>query len=116
MGKSLISVAALQPTMLDGDPIRAVLSDRERKKEVDELLNSCRRQVRTLLESKRHVVEGIRDALLEREELIGDEIEELMARLGEREPMPVPAGGDGLSGPGGNGQPTPEGDGKTPEA
>jgi cell division protease FtsH len=114
MGKSLISVAALQPTMLDGDPIRAVLSDRERKKEVDELLNSCRRQVHALLETKRHVVEGIRDALLVREELIGDEIEEVMAELGEREPIPVPVVGDGQEtlGPGGNGQPGPDGDGQ----
>jgi signal transduction histidine kinase len=104
----------MQPSMLDGDPIRAVLSDRDRRKEVDELLNSCRRQVRTLLESKRHVVEGIRDALLTREELIGDEIEELMAELGEREPIPVPAvgGGQEALGPGGNGQPAPDGDGQ----
>jgi cell division protease FtsH len=113
MGRSLISVAALQPTMMDGDPIRAVLSDPERKKEVDELLESCRSQVRQLLETKRHVVEGVRDALLEREELIGDEIEELMAELGEREPLPVPVGGDGEAAlPGGNGQPQPGGDGQ----
>ena len=116
MGRSLISVGAFQPTALDGDPIRAVLSDPERKKEVDELLHTCRRQVTKLLREKRHVVEGIRDALLEREELIGDEIEELMAQLGEREPL-VPVGvGDGhgeadsggpdsggREGPGGNG-------------
>jgi cell division protease FtsH len=114
MGKSLISVAAMQPTMMDGDPIRAVLSDPERKKEVDGLLESCRRQVRQLLESKRQVVEGIRDALLTREELIGDEIEELMAELGEREPLPVPVGGDGETPlPGGNGQPQPGGDGQS---
>jgi cell division protease FtsH len=115
MGKSLISVGALQPSMMDGDPIRNVLSDPERRKEIDDLLNSCRRQVRQLLESKRHVVEGIREALLEREELIGDEIEELMARLGEREPLPVPVGVDSPGQmPGGNGQPLPGGDGQTP--
>jgi cell division protease FtsH len=114
MGKSLISVGALQPTPMDGDPIRAVLSDPERRKEIDELLESCRRQVRQLLDIKRHVVEGIRDALLDREELIGDEIEELMARLGEREPFPVPVGGPGQPAlPGGNGQP-PGGDGQGP--
>jgi cell division protease FtsH len=115
MGKSLISVGAIQPSMMDGDPIRNVLSDPERRKEIDDLLNSCRRQVRQLLESKRHVVEGIREALLEREELIGDEIEELMARLGEREPLPVPVGADSPGQmPGGNGQPLPGGDGQTP--
>jgi cell division protease FtsH len=95
MGRSLISVGALQPTMLDGDPIRAVLSDPDRRKEVDELLNDCRRRVKKLLLEKRHVVEGIRDALLEREELIGDEIEDIMARLGEREPLVPVSSGDG---------------------
>jgi hypothetical protein len=68
------------------------------------------------------VVEGVRDALLEREELVGDEIEMLMAELGEREPMDVPAElvagnggvkvpaspGDGQGGNGqGSGTPTP---------
>ena len=34
-------------------------------------------------------MDGVRDALLDREELIGDEIEALMAELGEREPIAV---------------------------
>ncbi|MGH2710290.1 MAG: AAA family ATPase [Actinomycetota bacterium] len=102
MGKTLSSVGAMAPTMMDGDPIGNVLRDPERRKEVDELLESSRRQVTTLLREKRHVVEGIRDALLEREELIGDEIEEIMAELGEREPMGAPVAGNGQSG---NGQP-----------
>ena len=109
MGKSLISHGVFEPTMLDGDPMRAILADRDLKKEVQELLESSRRQVTTLLREKRHVVEGIRDALLEREELIGDEIEEIMAELGEREPMPLPAGGNGQTGNGqsGDGQSAP---------
>ncbi|MGH2764808.1 MAG: AAA family ATPase [Actinomycetota bacterium] len=117
MGKSLVSVGpTLDPLQGDGNPAKAVLADGDRKREVDELLASCRRQVRTVLESKRHVVEGIRDALLDREELIGDEIEELMAQLGEGEPMPVPVVGDGgeAFGPGGNGQPSGDGDGQAP--
>ena len=107
MGKSLVSVGpTLDPLSGDGNPAKAVLADGDRRKEIDQLLDSCRRQVRQVLESKRHVVEGIRDALLDREELIGDEIEELMAHLGEREPFPVPVGGDGQGTlPEGNGQP-----------
>jgi cell division protease FtsH len=107
MGKSLVSVGpSLDPLSGDGNPAKAVLADGDRRKEIDQLLDSCRRQVRQVLESKRHVVEGIRDALLDREELIGDEIEELMAHLGEREPFPVPVGGDGQGTlPEGNGQP-----------
>jgi ATP-dependent Zn protease len=116
MGKTLHSVAAIAPSMMDGDPIGNVLRDPDRKKEVDELLESCRRQVTLLLREKRHVVEGIRDALLEREELIGDEIEEIMAELGEREPLSVPVGGDGQTtkGPSGNGQPGGDGDASSP--
>jgi cell division protease FtsH len=112
MGKSLISVGVIEPTAMDGDPIRLLLSDPDRRKEMDELLDSCRRQVTELLERKRPVVEGIRDALLDREELIGDEIEEIMAGLGEREPLPVPAGSQqalpGPQAPQGNG---PQGNG-----
>lgn len=111
MGKSLISVGAMGPSMMDGDPIRAVLSDPDRRKEVDHLLAECRVQVTALLRQKRHVVEGIRDALLAREELIGDEIEQIMADLGEREPLEVPipvaaASGNGQQGVGreGDGQ------------
>jgi cell division protease FtsH len=123
MGKSLVSMGAMGPTMLDGDPIRSVLSDRDRSREVDAILQECRGRVRTLLQQKRHVVEGVRDALLEREELIGDEIEALMAELGEREPIEVPAlttgnghghplglGDGNRRGPGGNGDAPPRPD------
>jgi ATP-dependent Zn protease len=117
MGKSLVSAAAIQDPMMGGNVVSAVLSDAERRKEVDAILNDCRRRVRALLVEKTHVVEGVRDALLQREELIGDEIEALMADLGEREPievgvaapggspdarLPFGPGGDG-NGPGGNG-------------
>ena len=105
MGRSLISAS------LDADQIEsaigATLGDPERRKEIDVILNDCRESVRNLLLKKRHVVDGVRDALLEREELVGDEIEVLMAELGEREPIEVPATtqGDGeVFEPGGNGR------------
>ena len=108
MGRSLISAAASGPGPYgEVDPIGTVLSDGDRRREVDAILNDCRDNVRNLLLKKRHVVEGVRDALLEREELVGDEIEVLMAELGEREPIEVPATaqGDGRAfEPGGNGQ------------
>lgn len=92
MGRSLISAAAAQDPFAGGNVVHTVLSDPDRRREVDEILNDCRRRVRALLAQKRHVVEGVRDALLEREELIGDEIEALMAELGEREPLELPVG------------------------
>jgi cell division protease FtsH len=119
MGKSLISVAAAVDPLQDGNPVKVVLADPERRKEVDDLLASCRKQVEQLLIGKRHTVEGVRDALLEREELIGDEIETLMAELGEREPLPVPAAGNGGPAgdlPGGNGSASGDGDGSAPSS
>jgi ATP-dependent Zn protease len=101
MGKSLVSAAAAV-SMVEADPIGAALADGERRMEIDAILSECRVRVRSLLLQKRHVVEGVRDALLEREELIGDEIEALMAELGEREPVEV---GASLSGNGHEGQP-----------
>jgi ATP-dependent Zn protease len=106
MGRSLIAAS------LDADQITesmgATLANPERRKEVDEILSDCRRRVHALLQTKRLVVEGVRDALLEREELVGDEIEVLMAELGEREPIELPTGtvgnGQGAFAPGGNGQ------------
>lgn len=101
MGRSLVSLAAGGTGPFgESDPIGAVLADGERRKEVDAILADCRERVRRLLLAKRHVVEGVRDALLEREELIGDEIEVLMAELGEREPLELPE----LAVPEGNGQ------------
>ena len=119
MGRSLISVAAIPPTTMDGDPIHAILSDPDRKKEMDALLDDCRDRVKKLLLQKRHAVEGVRDALIEREELIGDEIEALMAELGEREPIEIPVGvltGNGQQGgpPVGIGSGAGDGDGHGP--
>ncbi|HET9250193.1 MAG TPA: AAA family ATPase [Actinomycetota bacterium] len=114
MGASLISAS------LDAEPdetfVNAVLADPQRRKEVDALLNDCRERVRNLLLKKRTVVEGVRDALLEREELVGDEIEILMAELGEREPIEVPATPGEPRGivPGGNGQAGGNGQGQAP--
>src|SRR5207302_2881744 len=70
MGKSL--VAATLDAEFDETWVNAVLSDNDRRKEVNALLDDCRDRVRALLLMKRHVVEGVKDALLEREELIGD--------------------------------------------
>jgi cell division protease FtsH len=115
MGRTLSSVAAAGPSPFgDVDPIGRVLSDKARLEEIDALLNDCKDRVRNLLLKKRHVVDGIRAALLEREELIGDEIEALMAELGEREPMEIPVGAPvGVAGNGGVAAPgSAQGDGQ----
>jgi cell division protease FtsH len=117
MGQSVMSAAPMVNPLEDNLPA-VVLKDRDRRAEANTLLSDCKEQVRNLLLKKRRVVEGVRDALLEREELIGDEIEILMAELGEREPIEVPAAMTGNGGghrPTGNGgRSTGNGQGPTP--
>ena len=51
-----------------------MLADEARRSEVEALLTSSKESVGQMLEEYRHVVEALRDALLLRSELIGEEI------------------------------------------
>jgi len=61
------------------------------KARIEALLDRARDEVRTMLASNRHVVEGLRDVLLDREELIGDEITDAIAAAAARAPEQRPA-------------------------
>ncbi len=74
MTGSLVSFGAIQRGPLDGDLVANVLADTRCRAEVEQLLNKARNDVRDLLETHRHIVEALRDALLAHHELIGDEI------------------------------------------
>jgi signal transduction histidine kinase len=54
--------------------VAKVLATEETREAVDRILNDAKKAVRTMLDEHRHVVEGLRDALVDRDELIGDEI------------------------------------------
>ena len=71
MGSTLISSAALD---VPGNIVSKVLSTDAGRDEVDELLRDAKVEVRKMLEDNRPVIEALRDALLEREELVGSEI------------------------------------------
>lgn len=75
MGKSLVSYEAVQGGPHSNPNIVAkVMSNEESRAEVDELLHRQKVETIDLLERNRDLVEALRDALLEREELLGDEI------------------------------------------
>lgn len=80
MGKHLVSYEVLSPNM-GGDRYSAMLGNDDIKQEVSELLKRCKAETRMLLEQRRSSVERIRDELLEREELVGDQLEELMREI-----------------------------------
>ena len=82
MGDTLLSYEAIQAgTNLAGK----VLSSEEGREAVAALLDQAKVQVESLIESNRNVVEALRDALLEHDELVGDEIEAAI-----RQAVPVP--------------------------
>jgi len=51
-----------------------VISSDEGREAVDRILNDAKKVVWQMLDQHQHIVEGLRDALLDRDELIGEEI------------------------------------------
>ncbi|MFC5380685.1 AAA family ATPase [Aquipuribacter nitratireducens] len=92
MGDSLVSLAGAGGGPFGGSLTSRVLGDREARTEVDRLLHAQKARTRGLLAANRHLVAALRDALLERHELIGHEITDVLeaaARTGEPEPVRV---------------------------
>lgn len=75
MAGSLISLSAVQHGVLsDSNLVGRVLADPAGREAVEAILDEQREVARRLLRSHRHVVAALRDALLERHELVGREI------------------------------------------
>ncbi|HYS92156.1 MAG TPA: hypothetical protein VEL48_01900, partial [Candidatus Acidoferrales bacterium] len=72
MADSLFSYAAVQTP--GANLVSTVSASDEGRAAMDELLNQARDDVRDMLKRHRRVVEALRDALLERDELIGEQI------------------------------------------
>jgi ATP-dependent Zn protease len=79
MAGTLVSFSAVDTSSLtDPGLIGRVLADRDGRRMVEELLREQRDAVRGLLAANRHLVAALRDALLERHELIGSEITDVL--------------------------------------
>jgi ATP-dependent Zn protease len=87
MSDTLISYAAAHGSPLGGgDLTDRVLSDGEGRRMVEELLREQKDVALELLAANRHLVAALRDALIERHELIGHEITDVLQRArAERE-------------------------------
>jgi ATP-dependent Zn protease len=80
MTDTLISYAAVQNSAFsDTNMVGRVLADAEGRARVEDLLQDQKVVVRGLLEQHQHLVAALRDALLERHELVGQEITDLLA-------------------------------------
>ena len=79
MDESLLSYAAIQNSSFsDTNIVGRVLADDRGRDAVERLLQEQKRTAKALLEQNRHLVEALRDALLEREELVGKEITDVL--------------------------------------
>jgi cell division protease FtsH len=73
MGSTLISAMAAQ-SVTEGNLAARVLASDQGRAEVEDILSYSKAEATKMLDDNRHVVEGLRDALLERDELVGTEI------------------------------------------
>jgi cell division protease FtsH len=79
MDGTLISFAAAPGGPFGGgDLVSRVMGDGDGRRMMEALLTRQKAEVRSLLAANRHLVEALRDALLERHELIGREIEQVL--------------------------------------
>ena len=76
MSGTLISLEALGTS--DTNIVGKVMGSREGREKLDEMLADAKRKVVAMLDEHAYIVEALRDALLERYELIGDEITEVI--------------------------------------
>jgi cell division protease FtsH len=84
MAGSLISYAAVQNSAFsDTNIVGRVLADDQGRARVDTILDEQKAAVRELLDRNRHLVEALRDALLERDELVGSEITDVLTAAQE---------------------------------
>jgi ATP-dependent Zn protease len=86
MGGSLFSYEAMHRP--NTDIVTRVVSIDEGKAAIERMLDTAHDEVRVMLEEHRIVVESLRDALLDRHELIGDEILEVIHDAAAHIPAP----------------------------
>jgi hypothetical protein len=76
MGHSVLSLGVSENSM------DIALRSRQVREDADAVLQQCKEEIREFLEGKRSTVEAVRDALIERDELTGDEFRMLLFRIG----------------------------------
>jgi len=82
LGGSLVSFRAVDAGFVGGNLAAQVLGDSRARDAVERLLDDQKAVVTGLLRANRHLVEALRDALLERDELVSREIVEVLETAG----------------------------------
>jgi hypothetical protein len=69
-----------------GDPIGAVLGDRDKRRAAAQLLGQAYVTAYALMAANREPIERIADTLVERKEIYGDEVTDLLSSVGLQRP------------------------------
>lgn len=103
MGETLVSFGAVQGGFADPGLAGRVLADGPARVMVENILDEQKARARALLDANQHLVIALRDALLERHELIGEEITDILEATAalpvERIEPSAPSGESGPSDP-----------------
>jgi ATP-dependent Zn protease len=77
LGGTLLSIQAAQ-TMSGGNLVAKVLANDATREAAEKILDDSKEEVTRILTDNRHVIEALRDALLNHDELLGEEILEVI--------------------------------------
>lgn len=86
LGDSLISFQTMDAGVIGGNLVAKVLADTRSRKTVDRMLSEAKQEAIRLLVDHRYLVEALRDALLEHEEIVEEQIMEIL-RTAETEAL-----------------------------
>lgn len=78
MAGSLVSFEAVESGPISAGIVAKVLANDDARTSVERILDQQKAEVRRILDAHRHLVAALRDALLEHDELVGDEILEVL--------------------------------------
>jgi ATP-dependent Zn protease len=84
MAGSLISFEAVNEGPMNRNLVAKVLADEDAKRRVEQVLHAQKAAAMDVLRENMHVVKALRDALMERDELVGDEIGAVIVEALER--------------------------------
>jgi len=87
MAGSLVSYEAIEAGPIAQGIVGKVLGNEDARGAVEKLLAQAKADVQTLLDHHRHLVIALRDELLEKSELVGDEIVDVLREAEARKPL-----------------------------
>jgi cell division protease FtsH len=87
MAGSLVSYDAIESGPISQGIVGKVLGNEDARAAVEKLLAQAKADVQVLLDDHRHLVIALRDELLEKSELVGDEIVDVLREAEARKPL-----------------------------